>query len=68
LPKLGIRPGRGGGNSPLNPPGNNPGGGGLFPGSGGTPASPAPKKRTKSDNDGDFVDRVEGDERPDKSL
>jgi hypothetical protein len=70
LPKLGIRPGRGGGNSPLNPPGNNPGsggGGGLFPTSPTTPDKPGAKKATSGGNDGDFADRIEGD-RPSKST
>jgi hypothetical protein len=76
LPKLGIGR-RGGGRSPLNPPGRNPGnrpdnggdaggGGGTFPGIGGT--GQQPKSRNDSpDTEGDFADRVEGD-RPTKST
>jgi hypothetical protein len=73
LPKLGIGR-RGGGNSPLNPPGRTPGnrpdggggGGGTFPGIGGSGQQPRSRNDTP-DTEGDFVDRVEGD-RPSKST
>lgn len=74
LPKLGIRPGRGRGNSPLNPPGNSPGGGGLFPTAPGrpdepdTPNRPAARKDDDSRTTGDFADRIEGDQRPEKKT
>ncbi len=48
LPKLGIR--TRGGNSPLNPPGRNPGGGGgggIFPNPG-APSEPTPDPGTRS--------------------
>ncbi len=71
LPKLGIR--TRGGNSPLNPPGQNPGGGGgIFPNPG-APSEPTPDPGTKprttdrGRTTGDFADRIEGD-RPEKST
>lgn len=77
LPKLGIR--TRGGNSPLTPPGRNPGGGGgggggggIFPNPG-APSEPTPDPGTKprttdrSRTTGDFADRIEGD-RPSKST
>jgi hypothetical protein len=63
LPKLGIGVGRGRGNSPLNPPGNRPGGGGgLFPTAPDQPDEPdrpAPRDDAPRTS-GDFADRVEG--------
>ena len=75
LPKLGIR--TRGGNSPLNPPGRNPGntpdnppaggGGGLFPDIGGGDTGKPKAPASKPDTEGGFADRVEGD-RPEKST
>jgi hypothetical protein len=72
LPKLGIGR-RGGGNPPGRPPGNRPdrhcdagGGGGTFPGIGGSGQQPNARDDTP-DTEGDFADRVEGD-RPTKST
>lgn len=73
LPKLGIR--TRGGNSPLNPPGRNPGtggGGGIFP-TPGAPSEPTPDPGTtprtadRPKTSGGFADRIEGD-RPEKST